>query len=65
MRGNFTRGIFASIYTRGESPADEITEIYKDYYKSSPFVHVSDTPISLKEVVNTNKGLLHLSLIHI
>jgi len=61
MRGNFTRGIFASIYTRCESSNDEIAEIYKEYYKSSPFVHVSDTPISLKEVVNTNKGLLHVA----
>jgi len=61
MRGDFTRGIFASIYTRCESPADEAVKIYTDYYKSSPFVHVSDTPISLKEVVNTNKGLLHIA----
>ena len=61
MRGNFTRGIFASIYTRCELPANEVAKIYADYYKSSPFVHVSDTPISLKEVVNTNKGLLHIA----
>ncbi len=61
VRGNFTRGIFASIYTRCELQADEIVEIYKNYYESSPFVHISDTPISLKEVVNTNKGLLHVA----
>ena len=61
IRGNFTRGIFASIYTRCALPAEEISAIYKEYYKSSPFVFVSDTPISLKEVVNTNKGLLHIA----
>ncbi len=61
MRGNFTRGIFASIYTRCELPAEAVAEIYREYYKSSPFVHISDIPISLKEVVNTNKGLLHIA----
>lgn len=61
MRGDFTRGIFASIYTRCELSAEEISEVFRDYYKSSPFVHISDTPISLKEVVNTNKALLHIA----
>ena len=60
MRGDFTRGIFASIYTRCTAPAEEVISIYKEYYKSSPFVFVSDAPISLKEVVNTNKCLLHI-----
>ena len=40
--------------------ADEAAEIYKQYYKDSPFVFVSDEAISLKEVVNTNKCLLHV-----
>ncbi len=61
MRGDFTRGIFASIYTRCELSAEEISEVFRDYYKSSPFVHISDAPISLKEVVNTNKALLHIA----
>ncbi len=62
MRGDFTRGIFASIYTKwcGSMPAEEVVERYKAYYASSPFVFVSDKSISLKEVVNSNKGLLHL-----
>ena len=38
----------------------EIIDYYKEYYEASPFVFVSDSPISLKEVVNTNKGLLHV-----
>ncbi|MEA4979412.1 MAG: N-acetyl-gamma-glutamyl-phosphate reductase [Petrimonas sp.] len=62
LRGDFTRGIFASVYTRWDAsmPETEVINYYKDYYKASPFVFVSDKPISLKEVVNTNKCLLHI-----
>lgn len=60
MRGDFARGIFASIYTECGASADEVAEIYREYYKNSPFVFVSDSPVSLKEVVNTNKCLLHI-----
>ncbi|MCE5179581.1 MAG: N-acetyl-gamma-glutamyl-phosphate reductase [Porphyromonadaceae bacterium] len=62
MRGDFTRGIFASVYTKWNSSLSEtdVVTFYKEYYKSSPFVFVSDEPISLKEVVNTNKCLLHI-----
>ena len=60
VRGDFPRGIFASIYTRCSAPAEEVAALYKEYYKDSPFVFVSDAPISLKEVVNTNKCLLHI-----
>ncbi len=62
MRGNFTRGIFASIYTKWDATMSEEDTIlyFKEYYSSSPFVFVSDEPISLKEVVNTNKCLLHI-----
>lgn len=62
MRGDFTRGILASVYTRwdGAMSEAEVIESYKACYASSPFVFVSDKPISLKEVVNSNKGLLHI-----
>ncbi|MBO4557703.1 MAG: N-acetyl-gamma-glutamyl-phosphate reductase [Bacteroidales bacterium] len=60
VRGDFARGIFASIYFKCGTGADEAAAIYKEYYKGSPFVFVSDTPVSLKEVVNTNKCLLHV-----
>ncbi len=56
MRGDFTRGIFASIYTR----ASFEPERWKEFYAASPFVHVSDEPITLKQVVNTNKALIHI-----
>ncbi|MBP5504871.1 MAG: N-acetyl-gamma-glutamyl-phosphate reductase [Bacteroidales bacterium] len=60
MRGDFTRGIFASIYFKCGESAEAAQAIFKEYYKDSPFVFVSDAPISLKEVVNTNKCLLHI-----
>jgi N-acetyl-gamma-glutamyl-phosphate reductase len=64
MRGDFPRGIFASVYTKWDSSVSEteVVELYKNYYKDSPSVFVSDEPISLKEVVNTNKCLLHIEL---
>lgn len=60
MRGDFTRGIFTSIYTKCNYTADKIVEMYKEYYATSPFVHISEEPISLKEVINTNKCLIHI-----
>ena len=62
MRGDFARGIFASIYTKwdGSMSETEVIDYYKNYYKASPFVFISDSPISLKEVVNTNKALIHI-----
>ncbi len=64
FRGDFTRGIFASVYTRaaeGVSEAD-YRKMFEEYYAPSPFVFHSDAGISLKEVVNTNKALLHVEL---
>ena len=64
LRGDFARGIFASVYTRaaeGMSEAD-YQKLYEDYYKESPFVFHSAKGISMKEVVNTNKGLVHVEL---
>lgn len=60
MRGDFTRGIFITAYTKTALTLTEIESIYQKFYADAPFVHISDTPISLKQVVNTNKCLLHL-----
>lgn len=60
-RGNFTRGILASIYLNSDLSAEEATSIYKEYYKDHPFVHISDQTIDLKQVVNTNKCLLNIN----
>jgi N-acetyl-gamma-glutamyl-phosphate reductase len=61
-RGDFTRGIMANVYTAFEGTLEEAKSIYKDFYESHPFTHVSDTPIDLKQVVNTNKCLIHLEV---
>lgn len=64
MRGDFARGIFASVYTKaaeGMSEAD-YQKLYEEYYEASPFVFHSREGISMKEVVNTNKGLVHAEL---
>ena len=59
-RGNFSRGIFATAYTRYQKSFEEALQMYQDYYKSSEFTHVSAQDIFLKQVVNTNKCLIHL-----
>ncbi len=61
MRGSFTRGIFASIYLESDLSEHEAIELYNDYYHPSPFVHLSESSISVKEVVNTNNALIHIS----
>lgn len=60
-RGNFTRGILATIYTRTNSSLKEAKLLYEDFYKAHPFTHLSQEPLDLKQVVNTNKCLLHLT----
>ena len=60
-RGNFTRGIFASVYTTCELLIPEVQKLYSNYYQAAPFTVVSDREIHLKQVVNTNKCLLHLT----
>jgi len=60
FRGNFTRGILASIYLDTDLSESELIDLYKSYYELYPFVHISDENIDLKQVLNTNKGLLHI-----
>jgi N-acetyl-gamma-glutamyl-phosphate reductase len=59
-RGDFTRGIYVSSIVKCSLSLDEATKLYKDYYASHPFTIVSDTMIDMKQVVNTNKCLIHL-----
>ena len=64
LRGDFARGIFASVYTKAAEgmTLEDYRRIYEDYYAASPFVFHSNEGISMKEVVNTNKGLVHVEL---
>ncbi|MBW7889964.1 MAG: N-acetyl-gamma-glutamyl-phosphate reductase [Chitinophagaceae bacterium] len=59
-RGDFTRGIFVSSTIHCEASYEEILRLYKNFYKHQPFTIVSDTPIYLKQVVNTNKCIIQL-----
>ena len=59
-RGDFTRGIIATLYTPCSWSLEEAKEKYKAYYASHPFAHVLDENIDLKQVVNTNNCLLYL-----
>ncbi len=59
-RGNFSRGIFASIYTEFDGSLEEAKDMYQEFYREARFVSVSDSEIHLKQVVNTNKCLVHL-----
>ena len=64
IRGNFSRGIFCTSYFKSDVTVEEINEVYKIYYKNHPFVHISKNEISLKEVINTNKCILHVSKVN-
>ncbi len=59
-RGNFSRGIFASLYLEFDKEIEVAYELFEDFYKDAEFTHVSKTPIHLKQVVNTNNCFIHL-----
>ena len=59
-RGNFSRGIFATLYTQFDGSLDEAKALYTDFYSDAKFTFVAEDDIYLKQVVNTNKCLLHL-----
>lgn len=60
LRGDFARGIFASVYTRCDLSEEEALELYRNYYRDAAFCYVSGFPVDLKQVVNTNKCLISL-----
>ncbi len=59
-RGNFTRGILATAYTRFKGSLEEAKDIYETFYKHAVFTHISEAPIHLKQVINTNNCHIHL-----
>jgi N-acetyl-gamma-glutamyl-phosphate reductase len=59
-RGNFSRGIFATVYTEFEEPIEVALELYQDFYKDAAFTFISQKSVHLKQVVNTNKCVIHL-----
>ena len=60
VRGDFARGIFASVYLNYEGTIEEAYQLYGSYYQDSPFVVLTEANPDMKQVVNTNKCILHL-----
>jgi N-acetyl-gamma-glutamyl-phosphate reductase len=60
VRGNFARGIYASVYTKFEGTIETAYEWYENFYKDSAFTVITKENPNLKQVVNTNKCVLHL-----
>ena len=63
VRGSFTRGIFAALYTECSLSEGEARTLYAKFYAPHPFTLISSSELSLKDVVNTNKCFLHLQKI--
>ncbi len=59
-RGDFTRGIFVTSVISSDLSIEALYELYESYYSTHPFTHVSKNNIDLKQVVNTNKCLIHI-----
>ncbi len=59
VRGPFTRGIFATLYTGCNLEEGQVEELYTAYYEQEPFTVVVNTPPDLKQVLNTNKCLVY------
>ena len=58
MRGDFARGIFASVYTDCDLSQEEVDRLYNDFYADAAFTHVADRAVDLKQVINTNKAIV-------
>ncbi len=58
-RGDFPRGIFATEVVKCDAPIEEIEALYRDFYSEASFTHYIDRAVDLKQVVNTNKCLIH------
>ena len=63
-RGDFARGIFCTeVVTLETSPTvSDIVALYKNFYEQAAFTHYSDKALDLKQVVNTNKALVHVEV---
>ncbi len=59
-RGDFTRGIFVTTVVSTDLTIEALYALYEAYYEGHPFTHVSKNNIDLKQVVNTNKCIIHI-----
>jgi N-acetyl-gamma-glutamyl-phosphate reductase len=60
IRGDFTRGIFATVYFTSDVSETDLTKMYKEFYKEAAFTFCSQSEIHLKQVVNTNNCLIQV-----
>jgi len=60
VRGNHSRGIFVTAYTAFDGTISDAKAIFEKFFATHPFVNITAENPDLKQVVNTNKGLLHL-----
>lgn len=60
VRGDFARGILASVYVDSEMSQEEAVTLYENFYKDAAFTHVLHKTVDLKQVVNTNKAILSI-----
>lgn len=60
MRGDFSRGIFAVSILDSPLSSEEATALFRNFYNDARFTFVSNLPIDLKQVVNTNKAVIHV-----
>ena len=58
LRGPFARGIFVTTYVQTDATEAELQTVFQDFYHDAAFTHVTDRNPDLKQVVNTNKGLV-------
>ena len=63
-RGDFPRGIFATEVVKVDENIDieDVIKTYKDFYANAAFTHYSDNPLDLKQVINTNKAMVHVDV---
>lgn len=67
-RGDFTRGIFCTSVVRFDGQegtasnpsAEQLAQMYSEFYQDAAFTHYVDKPLDLKQAVNTNKALVHI-----
>ena len=59
-KGAFSRGIFATLYTEYQDTIEAAKALYNAYYEGAPYTHLSEFPIDLKQVTNTNQCHIHL-----
>ncbi|MBR5850475.1 MAG: N-acetyl-gamma-glutamyl-phosphate reductase [Alistipes sp.] len=61
MRGDFTRGILASVYTECSLSEEEARTLYENYYATAEFTHLTHRALDMKQVINTNKALVSVA----